>query len=135
MIFVWLLACATPETCEAGALDDYCTCDGGYPGARVCDNANVWTPCSCEIGARPDPEGEETLPGESTYWSYCSPCHGNQGTGTGTGPSLVDRIPGMTDDQVFAVIREGKGNMPAFRSFTDDKVDELVVFLRTEFGE
>ncbi len=68
--------------------------------------------------------------GEERYQINCSPCHGARGNGDGpvVGPPprmnytpAMDLIngplaPGMTDGQIYHVIKQGNGQMPAYGS-------------------
>lgn len=64
--------------------------------------------------------------GESRYGIYCVPCHGGLGDGQGLVPEVSgvatirpptfhdDRIRHMPDGQLYATIRNGLRNMPAY---------------------
>lgn len=64
--------------------------------------------------------------GESRYGIYCVPCHGALGDGNGMVPEVSgvstirpptfhdDRIRHMPDGQMYATIRNGLRNMPAY---------------------
>jgi mono/diheme cytochrome c family protein len=63
--------------------------------------------------------------GEQRYGIYCTPCHATTGLGNGIvvqrgyqkPPSLHDaRIRSMPDGQLYATIRNGVRNMPAYGS-------------------
>ena len=68
----------------------------------------------------------------------CAQCHGADGSGnTPVGKSLKardlrsDDVQKQSDDELAAVITEGKGKMPAFRSsLSADEVRELVTYIR-----
>jgi len=65
--------------------------------------------------------------GEDRYGIYCVPCHGGLGDGQGLVPNVSevatirppsfhdDRIRHMPDGQLYATIRNGIRNMPAYR--------------------
>ncbi|MBX3275095.1 MAG: cytochrome c [Sandaracinaceae bacterium] len=65
--------------------------------------------------------------GEDRYGIYCVPCHGALGDGAGMVPEVSgvgtirpptfhdDRVRRMPDGQVYATIRNGLRNMPAYR--------------------
>jgi mono/diheme cytochrome c family protein len=65
--------------------------------------------------------------GQDRYGIYCVPCHGGLGDGQGMVPQVSgvaaiqpptfhdDRIRHMPDGQLFATIRNGIRNMPAYR--------------------
>lgn len=133
MLLIWLAACGGPQ-CEVGVADASCQCAGGYPGLQSCDADGRWSECACDIPTGPTDSGGGELPGSDRYWQYCAPCHGATGGGTGTGPSLVALVPTLTDETIATTIRDGRNNMPAFTSFSDAQIDELVAFLRARFG-
>jgi len=66
--------------------------------------------------------------GEDRFDIYCVPCHGGVGEGDGMVPEVSqvstirppsyhdDRIRHMPDGQIFATIRNGIRNMPAYRA-------------------
>ncbi|MEC7525237.1 MAG: cytochrome c [Myxococcota bacterium] len=66
--------------------------------------------------------------GEQRYGVYCVPCHGGLGDGNGMVPEYSgvgsirpptfhdDRIRHMADGQLYATIRNGIRNMPAYRA-------------------
>jgi len=72
-------------------------------------------------------------PGAGTFAANCASCHGATGDG-GSAPRLAgvvaDRYPNI-DDQL-AVVRDGKGLMPAFGSrLGGDELRQVVEFTRT----
>jgi quinoprotein glucose dehydrogenase len=86
----------------------------------------------------PPPAGSE---GEKLYQSQCSGCHGINRAGSPPSiPSLRGIEGKLTDQQITETIRGGKGRMPAFTSFDDKQVAEIVRYLtkmpqQTEFAE
>ncbi len=91
------------------------------------------------IGCKKPVPAEE---GVQLFASFCSRCHGNEGTG---GLALYDGGPSprnfhdpafhlaRTDDQIKQTIVNGKGTgMPSFRTMlTDPQLDALVAHLRS----
>jgi cytochrome c oxidase subunit 2 len=82
--------------------------------------------------------GGEARPttGKGIYDAYCATCHGVGGQG-GVGPALagvvVEKFPNI-DDQ-FAVVRDGRGAMPAWGGDLSPKeIRKVVVYERTELG-
>ena len=59
----------------------------------------------------------ELLDGRATYMMNCQRCHGPTGTG-GAGPKLAGRMVSAYPDPLTqaAVVANGKGAMPAWRS-------------------
>jgi cytochrome c6 len=74
-----------------------------------------------------------------TYAAKCKMCHGADGTGnTPAGkiakivsfkdPSIVK----ASDDELIAVVKNGKNKMPAFAGkLSDDQINSLVAYIRT----
>jgi alcohol dehydrogenase (cytochrome c) len=54
-------------------------------------------------GAQPQPG-----PGRATFESRCAVCHGADGHGGDTGPSIVFRLPLLSESDLAAVIRDGR---------------------------
>ena len=70
-------------------------------------------------------------PGEAIYRSQCSVCHGADRTGSPPGfPSLVGIGDRLSDQQIEAVIHQGRGRMPTFPNLDDAKLEELLQFLK-----
>jgi mono/diheme cytochrome c family protein len=76
--------------------------------------------------------------GDTTFHTFCAPCHGNAGAGDGlvgkrvAAPSLLtERARGYTDGYLYSIVRYGRGVMPRY----GDKVPahlrwEVVNFVR-----
>ncbi|HSD90866.1 MAG TPA: cytochrome c [Kofleriaceae bacterium] len=96
----------------------------------------------CGAAGKQIPRDRVTSPGEALFNGYtksnvkCFECHDGTGRGTSWGPALATRVPKLTDDQIAATIRTGKGKMPSFASkLTDADIAELVTWLRGTFGQ
>ena len=80
----------------------------------------------------PDPDAT----GAELYSQFCSRCHaadlsGGIGPAMGAGSELVER----PDSYIADVTANGRGAMPAFgRTLSDDQIERLVEFIRTEQG-
>lgn len=69
----------------------------------------------------------------------CTMCHGPDGKGqTPTGKAMKARDLGsaevqkQSDDELAAVIAEGKGKMPSFKAaLSPEQIKQLVAFIRT----
>ena len=78
----------------------------------------------------------------ATYKTKCSVCHGPDGKGgTAVGKKLGARdfaspeVQKQSDDQLTAIINDGKNKMPAFKkSVKPELAKDLVAFIRT-FGK
>jgi mono/diheme cytochrome c family protein len=82
--------------------------------------------------------GEVSLAaGQKVYTERCVLCHGTSGKGDGQGAAGLDPKPrdhtngeymnARTDDQLLEVIRNGKGNMPAWGSILSDAEQRSVL--------
>ena len=81
---------------------------------------------------------DKSYPGQSTYESNCASCHGQ--TGHGASSMVIERQVEFdnpdwqkryTDAQVMAIIKDGKGLMPAFgSSISDAELKTLVSYVR-----
>lgn len=61
------------------------------------------------------------------FTQYCANCHGSFGEGRGINPSLKGTK--LAHDQIAQLIRNGKGEMPAFNKLTDEQVHQLVTLV------
>ena len=92
-------------------------------------NANnlAWSP-------KIDPFVAET-PGKNLYNMYCTACHGSNLEGSdvfGGVPGLQNIKVTMSKTELYAIITQGKGVMPAFKELQKDEIDQLTAFLREE---
>jgi mono/diheme cytochrome c family protein len=82
--------------------------------------------------------GEVSLAaGQKVYTERCVLCHGASGKGDGAGAAGLDPKPrdhtdgtymnARTDDELLAVIRTGKGNMPAWGTILSDAEQHAVL--------
>ncbi len=79
--------------------------------------------------------GGEAAVGAELFAEHCAACHGPTGTGTGAGPSLVDRVPTRDDESIARTLITGRGPMPAWGDRFDDQIlAHLFAYLRTTFG-
>ncbi|HEY1647025.1 MAG TPA: c-type cytochrome [Terracidiphilus sp.] len=77
-------------------------------------------------------------PGAEAYKSHCAVCHGEKREGNPPGiPPLVGIKRQMTDEQITALIRTGKGGMPAFpaKAIPDDELAGLLEYLASPPAE
>lgn len=72
--------------------------------------------------------------GHRIYTLHCAACHGSDLAGSPASgfPSLVDIGSTLTKEEVFDVIHQGRGMMPAFSHISGEEVESLVAYL---FGE
>ena len=78
---------------------------------------------------------------EATYKAKCAMCHGPDGKGeTATGKAMKTgdfaspEVQKMSDAELSDAIAKGKGKMPAYKTFTEDQVKDLVSYVRA-FGK
>jgi quinoprotein glucose dehydrogenase len=78
-------------------------------------------------------EGEEQFlasVGKRVYTlNACTSCHGADRAGTNVYPSLRKLSETRTEKQVAALIKNGKGQMPAFPNLSEKDMDGLLAFL------
>ena len=85
--------------------------------------------------------------GASVYQARCASCHGEDLRGTDKGPSQLSIVyePNHHGDESYrSAIRNGVaqhhwgfGNMPAVEDITDDQIERVITYIRTqqqEFG-
>ena len=77
--------------------------------------------------------------GADTYKAKCQSCHGATGMAdTGAGKAMKVKaasdaeVKAMTEDQMIAVVTDGKGKMPAYKGkLTDAQIKDSVAYYRT----
>lgn len=77
-------------------------------------------------------ERDPALPpseGEKVYQMWCSNCHGPRRQGVAMVPSLVGLRHRMTDDEVSALLKSGRGAMPPFPQLDRVQAGALIDFL------
>jgi mono/diheme cytochrome c family protein len=93
----------------------------------------------CAAGTQQPRQALDT-PGALLFNGYTKPdvkcfeCHNGDGTGTGRGPNLAERVPKLTDDAIVHAIDEGPGLMPSFKDkLSAAEKRDLVAWLRSKF--
>ncbi len=77
------------------------------------------------------PIGQSGSPGERVYRGQCAVCHGLDLRGSPPAfPSLVDISKRMPDAKVIQTVKQGIGRMPSFPNVNDQRMGELLEFLR-----
>jgi len=90
--------------------------------------------------ARPQQGASQTDAQEAdeTFQARCSTCHAEHGEGSDVGASL--NVPDLrsaevqrnNDSQLRQIIKNGRGNMPAFgRDFSDRQIDRILQLIRS----
>jgi quinoprotein glucose dehydrogenase len=67
--------------------------------------------------------------GEKVYQTYCIACHGPRRQGVAMVPSIVGLKHRMSDDEVVALLRTGRGAMPPFPMLEPPQRDALLDYL------
>ncbi len=72
--------------------------------------------------------------GGALFTTRCAACHGDEGEGRGSFPALAGNP--LVDDEtaVAAVVRSGRGVMPAFSQLSEDEISALTTYLRATWG-
>jgi len=75
--------------------------------------------------------------GGALYGTYCQVCHGDTGAGDGPvapkflrPPNLKGASRGFSDGYIFALITNGRGNMPAYNRISPEERWDLINYLR-----
>jgi quinoprotein glucose dehydrogenase len=71
-------------------------------------------------------------PGHAIYEQNCQMCHGADRAGNEAIPSLQNVITRLGPDEVYATVRNGRGQMPAFSNLTDAQVNSLISYLEDQ---
>jgi cytochrome c5 len=73
--------------------------------------------------------------GEEVYRRNCASCHGETGGG-GFGPSMVGVADRLALEDHVAVVRDGRGRMPAWASsLSPEEIEAVVDYQRTALSE
>jgi mono/diheme cytochrome c family protein len=102
--------------------------------ASACTGDDVESVAVVELPANAD--------GATIYAARCASCHGADLRGTDKGPSQLSIVYEPShhgDDAYRSAIHNGApqhhwdfGNMPAIENITDDQIEALISFIRTE---
>jgi len=80
------------------------------------------------------PAKADVAAGEATFKAKCAGCHGADGKGKQvmkTRDLASADVQNMSDADLSAIITNGKGKMPAYKSLTPDQVKDTVAFIRS----
>lgn len=87
---------------------------------------------ACESTAPPATatSGPPASGGAAVFMRNCNVCH--PGGGKGSGPSVIERAPTLSDEQLRALVRHGKDRMPPYSPnvISDAQLTELVAYMR-----
>jgi mono/diheme cytochrome c family protein len=104
--------------------------------------ASALTPLQANQVTRPVPETAEqgqvaseeqdsaAIDGEKLFAGVCGFCHADGGRKASKGPKLAGSA--RSDEFIIDRIKRGKpGRMPAFGSFTDEQIHQILVYIRS----
>lgn len=96
------------------------TACGGGGGAKNSGNDNA------------TPADNQSAQAETIYKNQCLSCHGADLKG-GYAPELRTVGERMDEEELFTVIKEGRGGMPAFKGrLSDDEIQALVDWMNAQ---
>ena len=72
--------------------------------------------------------------GAEVYADNCSACHGTNGEGAGSNPSLIEAVPNLSDEELMNVLTNPPGIM-AIVDLTTPEADAVFSYSREQFGE
>ena len=74
-------------------------------------------------------------PGADTYKAKCAMCHGPDGlanTSAGEAMKVPPFNPKLSNAELSAITKSGKGKMPAYADkLTSDQIEQVVAYIRT----
>lgn len=86
--------------------------------------------------ASSDSPGAEVALGEEIYRERCASCHGGDGGGSGSGPSLEGVADRLSLDAQIEVVTDGRGDMPAWSpTLTEAEIAAVVDYQRDTLSE
>jgi alcohol dehydrogenase (cytochrome c) len=79
------------------------------------------------------PAGSPEAAGQHIFLTRCASCHGTNAMGGEFAPSIVDRVPLRSDDDLIRLLHSGisGAGMPPFPDIVDQDRSNLISFLRT----
>ena len=98
---------------------------------------SVWILCivmySCNANQDQEPlTGTSMEKGEQLYQLNCARCHGSDGSKGASGAKNL-KSSSMSKEQIYSIIRNGKGTMPAYKNTikSDSSMIWLVEYVQT----
>jgi alcohol dehydrogenase (cytochrome c) len=87
----------------------------------------------CPVHGQQPAEASPQAAGHQVFATRCASCHGTNATGGEFGPSIVERVPRRSDDDLVRLLHEGlpSSGMPAFPDIIGTERANLISFLRT----
>jgi alcohol dehydrogenase (cytochrome c) len=83
--------------------------------------------------AESQPTSGSAAAGQSVFATRCATCHGTNAGGGEFAPSIIERVPLRSDDELMTLLHDGlsAGGMPAFPDIAGSDRANLIAFLRT----
>lgn len=85
-----------------------------------------------------EPNAASRAAGKALYETYCLVCHGPAGAGDGPvvpkfvrPPNLKGASRGFSDGYIYALITNGRGNMPSYNRVAPEERWDLINYLRS----
>jgi mono/diheme cytochrome c family protein len=108
---------------------------GGLLALRLDGETSSGADADAGADADPEPEPEVAL-GEEIYGERCASCHGGDGGGSGSGPSLEGVADRLSLDAQIDVVTNGRADMPAWSpTLTADEIAAVVAYQRTTLSQ
>ena len=81
----------------------------------------------------PLPPGSPQAAGRQIFATRCASCHGTNAGGGEFAPSILERVPLRSDDELVKLLHNGipSSGMPPFPDIVDQDRAHLISFLRT----
>lgn len=138
----WVLIAALVTIAMAGAAIGCGDDDDGGPATQTTETTTAPEEGEGEAGAGEEgaAEGDDTggidiasgnpKAGEALFADNCAVCHGSQGSGGNTGPSLQEPELAQESSDVVEQIVEGGGGMPPFgEQLSDQEIADVAAFV------
>ena len=137
----FILSCSSEKAGEIVTEEPSQDTDHVQEELSDCDEDSCFDSSDCDSTDEEDEEDtmdvyDPTLVGDSQsgsslYLSKCSGCHGSSALGS-SGPSLQGAVQEQDDEELWNIILEGTGDMPAI-NLQPQKVADIVAWLRSIF--
>ncbi len=71
--------------------------------------------------------------GQAVFDARCMNCHPADGT-AGSGPSLSDAVPNLSEADIATIVIDGQGSMPSASDLEDQEIADVTAFLISEWN-
>lgn len=73
--------------------------------------------------------------GQTAFNKTCATCHGTDGNGTASGPSLKEPAKNDPTHEIIETVINGKGTlMPSQAALPDQEIADIVAYVKATFG-